>query len=525
MSQHSVNEAITWTASEIVRRIASGAVSASEIVNAYLGRIENVNPRLNALVLPMFDGARSAATAIDAARARGEPLGPLAGLPFTVKEAFDVAGTPTTMGLPSRAGHPAAGDAFLVARLRQAGAILLGKTNVPQLLMGNESQNPVYGRTNNPWNPDRSPGGSSGGEAALIAAGGSALGLGSDIGGSIRLPAHACGISGLKPTSRRLTMTGHARLYPGQEAIWAQPGPLARSVADLELTMQFLSTPEQTAIDPGRPPVPYPPSAAVELNRLRIAAYTHNGVISVSPALRRAVREAAAALRDRGAEVEEWEPPEMSEAWRMYLGILMADGMAGTRRGVRRGEVDPSIRQMFFVGAFPRWLVSGISVPLFGILGQRHLAQLARSMGHVTADGYWKLVEESTRYRERFLGALRRDRFDALICPPDALAAIRHGSGRYLADALSYGALYNLLGMPAGVVAATRVRADEQSDRPLSRDLVERTALRSEHDSAGLPVGVQVAAWHWREDIVLRIMGALEEHFKATPDYPASPAI
>jgi fatty acid amide hydrolase len=221
--------ATAWSAVEIVNAVAQGSVSALEVTEAYIRRIEDVNPRLNAVVVPLFDQARADAAAVDATRQRGETPGAMAGLPFAVKESFEVAGTPATLGLKARANSVAVNDFWHVARLRQAGAILLGKTNVSQLLMGNESANPVYGRTRNPWNLERSPGGSSGGEAAIVAAGGSALGLGTDIGGSLRLPAHACGIHSLKPTSRRLTMVGPESLFSGQEAIIAQPGPLTRN--------------------------------------------------------------------------------------------------------------------------------------------------------------------------------------------------------------------------------------------------------------------------------------------------------
>ncbi len=183
-------------------------------------------------------------------------LGALAGLPITVKESFHVAGTPTTVGLTARATHKAPADAYHVARMRAAGAVVLGKTNVPQLVMSNDSQNPLYGRTKNPWNPERSAGGSSGGEAAAIAAGCSPLGIGSDIGGSVRLPANVCGICALKPTSGRLTMAGHLDVVPGQETILAQPGPMARFVGDLDLAFRFLCTPEQALVDPTVPPVP-----------------------------------------------------------------------------------------------------------------------------------------------------------------------------------------------------------------------------------------------------------------------------
>lgn len=359
-----------WSASEIIARIAHGSVSAVEVVNAYIERIEQINPSLNALIVPLFAQARADAAAVDTMRARGERLGPLAGLPFSVKESFDVAGTPSTAGLTSLARSHAASDGYYVARLRQAGAILLGKTNVSQLLMGNESDNPLYGRTNNPWNLSRSPWGSSGGEAALIAAGGSSLGLGSDIGGSVRLPAHACGIHAIKPTSRRLTMAGHVSLYPGQEAIVAQPGPMARTVADLELAMKILSAPREDCA-----------GKRVPIANMRIALYTDNGVFPVSPALRRAVIEAGAALESCGARVEEWQPPDGVEAWITFLGILMADGFAWARSVIADSRVLPYFRKIRICGYFPRWLLSGIAAPLLETFGQHHLARSTRANG------------------------------------------------------------------------------------------------------------------------------------------------
>ena len=489
------------SAREIVADVASGAVSAGEVVDAHIRRIEEVNPKLNAMVVPLFDQARRDAAVIDAARHRGDNLGPLAGLPFTVKESFDVADTPTTMGLTTRASHRAAVDAPYVARLRQAGAILLGKTNISQLLMGNESDNPLYGRTNNPWNAGRAPGGSSGGEAALIAAGGSPLGLGSDIGGSVRLPAHACGIHAIKPTSGRMTMAGHAGLYPGQEAIQAQPGLMARSVSDLVLGLDVLGPLPHTTAEP-----------------LRVGFYTHNGITAAAPALRRAVREAAAALAGCGAHVEEWTPPDMSEAWVTYLGILFADGSASARRIARGSKLTPAVQKVFLSGRLPRTLLAGISAPILHALRQHHLAETMRGMGHITADQYWQLLARRTAFCQDFAKELDRRQFDAIICPPDAVPALRHDTRWYLA--FSYAAIWNLLGMPAGVVAATRVRPDEESDRMPGVDVSEREARRCEQQSAGLPVGVQVIARHEREDVVLRVMNTLEERFRRSPDYP-----
>jgi fatty acid amide hydrolase len=511
----------TWTARAIIGEIAAGTISAREAVDAYIRTIEEVNPALNAMVVPLFDQARKDASAVDEKRRRGEPLGRLAGLPFTVKESFDVAGTPTTLGLPKYARHRAMHDAYPVSRLRQAGAILLGKTNVSQLLLANESANPVYGRTRNPWDTERSPGGSSGGEAALIAAGGSPLGLGSDIGGSVRLPAHSCGVHAIKPTSQRLAAVGHAALYPGQEAILAQPGLIARHVTDLELALQSLSTPEQTGADATVPPLGPPRQSERDVRNLRIAMYTSNAVMETAPAVRRAVREAAAALAARGAQVEEWNPPETAEAWAAFLGILMADGLAATRRRAGIFSVTRSVRKIYLSGALPHWLLSGVAAPLLKALGQSQLASTVRALGHLSTDRYWQLLEWRKGYRTRFLDALGS--FDAIICPPDALPALRHGSSDYLACALSYSAIYNLLGMPAGVVAATRVRPDEESERNPGLDLVEHLARRCENHSAGLPIGVQVAARHWREDVVFSVMNVLEEHFRSTPDYPEWP--
>src|SRR5262245_27966182 len=180
--------------------------------------------------------------AADERQARGEPLGPLHGVPVTVKECFHLAGTKATIGITSPAyQEPAIADGVMVSRLRRAGAIVLGKTNLPQLMIWHECDNPVYGRTNNPWDLGRTPGGSTGGEAAIIAAQGSPLGLGNDLGGSIRVPCHFCGIHGLKPTSFRLTRRGSESTLKGFGAIVTQPGPMARSVDDLWLMLQILA--------------------------------------------------------------------------------------------------------------------------------------------------------------------------------------------------------------------------------------------------------------------------------------------
>ncbi|HLN63826.1 MAG TPA: amidase [Symbiobacteriaceae bacterium] len=508
-------------ARELADLIRHREVSSAEVVEAHIGRIQEVNPRLNALVVPLFDQARSEAKLADEALARQEAVGPLHGVPITIKECHHVAGTCSCAGVDGLKGHRAAADSLMVARLRQAGAVVLGKSNVPQLMMFLEADNPVYGRTNNPWNPDRSPGGSSGGEAALIASGASPLGLGSDIGGSIRVPSHFSGICGLKPTSGRLSIEGSADqvIMPGQEAILDQPGPMARRVEDLALAMSVLAAPGQELLDPTIAPVPWRDPAEVSLQGLRIGLVAFDGFLPASPAIRRAVAEAGAALEALGARVEPFTPPAVGEAVHLYTAIMSADGGAWAREVLRGSRVDRRIGSLVRLARLPSRFWRLLAGPVAGV-GQAHLGALLRAMGARPAKGYWDLVLAKNQYRTQFLAAMDAQRLDALICPPFLTPALTHGASEFLNPVAAYAQLYNLLGLPAGVAAATRVRPGEESDRAPSRSLPEQVAARVEQGSAGLPVGVQVAGRPWREDVVLAVMGALEGHFRAQPDYP-----
>ena len=325
------------SAAAIAGRVAAGEVSAADVLEEHLTRIEAVDGQLHAVVVRRFEAARAEAAVVDRNRLRGEPLGPLAGVPVTVKECFQVAGLPTTIGVGRLSGQVAAKDGPLVVALRRAGAIVVGKTNVPQLMLLYESDNPVYGRTNNPWDGDRSPGGSSGGEAAIIAAGGVPLGLGTDLAGSIRQPAHSCGIHGLKPTLGRLSNQGMLHGFHGLSGIGIQAGPMARRVEDLSLAMRILARaddpPAADAI-----PVAWHEPAEIDLTALRIGFWIDDGYFSASPAIRRATEEAAAALRDMGVAVEPVEPPDAAEAMRIFFGLIAADGCAELRQLLARAR-------------------------------------------------------------------------------------------------------------------------------------------------------------------------------------------
>lgn len=513
------------SAGELARRIAAGEVTSLEVVEAHLQRIIQVNSQLNAVVVPLFEEARGAAKAADDARSRGLFLGALQGVPITIKECFHVAGTPSAIGIDGFRDDVFENDGPLVARLRRAGAIIVGKTNVPQAMLLHETDNPLHGRTNNPWNLDRSPGGSSGGEAAILASGGSSLGLANDLGGSIRQPAHVCGICGIMPTAGRLTNRGCRNNFGNLKLIATQSGVLARHVSDLQLALQVLvQRGENEPVDADETDRPLGDFTTVNVADLRIGFFVDDGYFRPSPAIRRAVLEAGNALSALGAEIVEFAPPDVAEALRIYFSLLGADGAATLTKLLAGSRMDPRIARLLRIGRLGqpwRKLLTGLAIGL----GQSRMATLLSATGLKSANQMREIEQSLHAYRQRFFMAMQAAGIDALIFPPHGLPAPTHGSTQNLTPTASYCYLANLLGIPAGTVAATRVRRGEETDRPRSFDRVERTARRVEQGSVGLPIGVQVAARLWREDLVLAVMAALEQAFRSQPDYPWQPPL
>ena len=500
------------SATALIGELAGGAISAVDAVEAHIERIEAVDRALRAVVWKRYDAARAEAAEADRRRRAGEPLGPLHGLPITVKECFDLTGSPATFGVVGRRDVAARDDRY-VAALRRAGAIVLGKTNVSQLLLFLESDNPVYGMTHNPWDLDRTPGGSSGGQAAIVAAGGSALGLGNDLGGSVRLPAAFCGIVGFKPTAGRTPDEGRGSMPIGQQAIRSQVGVHGRSVADVALGTRIISGGDDPV--PGATPLGDP--AAVDTGALRIGWFVDDGLFPPSPAARRAVSEAADALARRGLQVTEWRPPDPALAEGLMYGLLGADRFAGARRILGASPRDPRIKQLEDAARQPRALVKLLLVAT----GRRRTASLVRHFGPYDAATYWQRVEAMIDYRERALASLGE--LDAVLSPASPLPAFRHGAAAELGLMGVYTCLYNVLGWPAGVVPWTRVRAGEDGDRPASKDPCFIAAREADRGAAGLPIAVQVAARPWRDHVALAVMAALERDAVTRADYPRTP--
>jgi fatty acid amide hydrolase len=505
-------------AAELARLIAAGNTTSSEAVEQYIARIGQVNPRLNAVAVERFDAARAEARKADELRTSGAPLPPLHGVPVTIKECLDVNGTASTFGLPSRAGHRADADELHVARLWAAGAIPIAKTNVAQALFFYESDNPLYGRTLNPWNAGRTPGGSSGGEAALIATGASPLGLGTDIGGSVRIPAAFCGIASMKPTAGRCDDMGRFGSPVGQRAIASQVGALARNVEDVALGIEIINGGAHPEV-PGQPLGDW---HGVDLSKLRVAYYTDDETFAPAPAVVRAVREAADIMRAAGAQVSAWTPPNVQRALDLVYGLYFADGMASLKRRIGKDALAPQLKQLLGLAGLPRPAVVAIRA-LLRVVGQKTLANGMEPFGYRDTTHYWDLVEAQIDYRDRFAQALDAGPggpFDVILCPPCALPALTHGASKDLATVGAYACLYNLLGWPAGVVPISRVRENEQVGRQPSRDIVSKVALQVEQGSAGLPVGVQVVARPWKEHVALAAMAAIERAARARPGYP-----
>ncbi len=311
------------SATTLAGLIAGREVSAREVVEAHLRRIEAVNPRVNAVV--QLDAERALAAA------DGAPPGPLHGVPFTVKDNLSAAGIEMAIGSPERVGVVPEEDATAVARVRAAGGILLGKTNCPEYGGGIETDNAVYGRTSNPFDLDRTPGGSSGGEAANIASGGAPWGLGTDSGASVRLPAHFCGLASLKPSAGRVPLTGVID-DEGQLGTLGDPrtqvGPLARSAEDVALLLRIVAGPDGR--DGGTAPVPLGDASEVDLRGLRVAVQTANGFAAATPETVAAVEAAAGALRAAGAAVEEASHPEGGHELTIDVWSSYGEGVTAT---------------------------------------------------------------------------------------------------------------------------------------------------------------------------------------------------
>jgi len=495
------------SATAIAAAVASGRRTAEDVLSEHVARHHSSHARLNALVQPRHDEA--------AREAAAGPRGPLAGVPVSVKECFAVRGLRTTLGIPGFDTAADAADAEIVTRLREAGAIVVGKGNVPQAMYSHEVDNPVWGRSVHPTAADRGPGGSTGGDAALVAAGVVPLAVGTDLAGSLRQPAHVCGIATLMPHTSVLGEGGCFDTVPHLEAMRPRAGFLARHVADLDLaTAAVASFP---AVEPVR----------------RVGWWDTTAPLPASAAIRRAVAEAVARLEAAGIEAVPLDGRLAEEAVWIHLGLMSADGGANIRKLFSQvgqvcnlpesrphpadskpapralpGQPMDGIRRLLTIAGMPRWLRPPLAA-LVWLAGRGLEARGLLATGPRSPAGLAALLTARENLASRFAAATAG--CDAIVCPVSALPALRHGTAAQLLLAAAPCLIANLLDLAAGVVPVTRVQPQEEQGRPRSRDPVLRTAAETDRGSRGLPVGVQVIAAPGRgERSVLDVMRLIE---------------
>jgi amidase len=463
------------SAQELATSIHQRQVSALEVLEVYLAHIARHNPMLNAIVTLDEEGARRRAREADEALARGETWGPLHGVPVTVKDSLETAGLRTTSGLPSLANYVPSVDATVVMRLRAAGAIIVGKTNMPTLGMDIQTNNPVFGRTNNPWDLTRTPSGSSGGSAAAVAAGMISLELGSDWGGSLRTPAHYCGVYALKPTEHRVPMTGHIPPLPGGPRSlrhMAVIGPLARSIEDLALALRVISGPD--GYDWEVPPVALELASDRSLDELRLAWTDDFDGVSVTDDTCTALATLAGELDKLGCRIEQRTPEgfDFTKAWELWGEMLQAENGSTLSPDA---EAEEAARFGVAVDSEVPWL--------------RGRARILNA----TMRQYTAILME----RDALITALEQffETVDALLCPVTVGPAFSHCPTDtpisvdgyeipYWVAGGAYVIPFSLTGHPAVVL-------------PLARS------------ANGLPIGLQVVGQRWNEAQLLAIAGQL----------------
>jgi Asp-tRNA(Asn)/Glu-tRNA(Gln) amidotransferase A subunit family amidase len=463
-----MRDIIHCSARELSGMLTGRKISPLELAEEHIRQIHKFNPVLNALV--DFDAERVRVQARGLEQT-GSAHGPLFGLPVTVKSSISVAGMRCEIGSVLNRGHLPAQDAVVVSRLKAAGANILGTTNAPEFLMAYVTENDLHGQTNNPWDLRRTPGGSSGGESAAIAACMSAGGLGSDSGGSVRVPAHFTGICTLKPTPGRIPIEGHIPGCVGPFVTLGAIGPMARTIEDVELLFNVLSG--QDSNDYFSPPLPLRKHSDDELKRVPIGYFEDDGLVPVTSETRKAVRDAVESLRKQGFNVQPFRPKGLEQARKLWWIFFVQCG-----------------------AMFDEPLVAGREDQISPVL--REFLGIARAEGQLTAEQLLMAWAEADVIRRKLLEQMHE--FPVLLCPVCSVPAFKHGErewtidGKQVAylDAMRYTQWFNLLGAPAAVL-------------PVGRS------------PEGLPIGVQVAGRPWEDELVLGIASVIDREFGYAP--------
>lgn len=463
-----MSELVLASAGQQLELVRVGKASVLELAEAHIRQIERLNPVINALVDFDAERVREQARALDA---RKDSRGVLHGLPMTIKSSISTAGYLCEIGSTIHRGDVSTEDAAAVASLRAAGAVILGTSNCPEFLMAYETDNLLHGRTNNPYDLERSPGGSSGGEAAAIAACMSAGGLGSDSGGSVRLPAHFTGICALKPTPGRVPGRGHLPPCVGPFSILGAIGPMARSIADVTLLFEAISGYDAT--DPISTPVAFRKRELADLKEMRIGYFEDDGLVGVTRETRNALHDSAAALRDAGFRVEPFRPRTLELLRKLWWKFFVQCGAMFYQPAIRGKESQLS--------------------PIF-----REFLSIAEKDGPLGSAELLDAWAELDLLRGKTL--IEMESYPILLCPVASVPAFRHGERSWVIDsqrvdyldAMRFTQWFNALAAPAAVVPVGRL-------------------------PEGLPIGVQIVARPYEDEIALAVADIVDKAFGYRP--------
>ncbi|XP_006815509.2 vitamin D3 hydroxylase-associated protein-like [Saccoglossus kowalevskii] len=525
---HTVDEAVLFKRSKIIemslselsKALKSGSLSAVEVLHAYQAKALECTSQINCVTEPINE-AEEWAKELDA---NGDKSGILYGIPVSVKECVYLKGYDSHFGISKYIGKICTEDHVIVRVLKKEGAIPFMRTNVPQTMLSFSCSNPVYGETLNPHDCERCPGGSSGGEGALIGMHGSQIGIGSDIAGSVRVPAHFCGICSLKPTKNRISEQGEPSVIGGQKGLSGLNGVMARDVDGVVLTMKALLTSEMFRLDSSLPPIPFNAKKFSDQKVMRVGYYDDDGYFTPVPACRRAVSVAVEALKSRGHTLIPFNIPLLSgdnndeeddTAGNHVFELLHADGNKAWLSHLEGEAVDKHLSTQLRYSIHPSFS-RRLRRPF---MSRRMLNYYeACCSGDKSTSQIWSDYKKLTEYFSKFVSAWKDANIDVLIGPGFGITACSNKYAAKLFCLAGTTAIYNILDIPAGTVPVTQVTQEDEDNlatRFEVKDEWDRLAKEACTGSVGIPVGVQCIALKWQEELCLKLMKEVEEGVKA----------
>nr|XP_012775590.1 vitamin D3 hydroxylase-associated protein isoform X2 [Maylandia zebra] len=502
---------LTLSLSELTQQLKEGSLTPEDVLYSYMEKTLAVNKKLNCcteILLESLDQLTTVGSNKD---------GLLYGVPVSIKENITFKNHDCSCGVIINLDQPAEKDSVLVQVLKKQGAIPFVKTNLPQGLLSCDCSNPIYGQTVNPHNPQKTSGGSTGGEGALIGGGGSLLGIGTDLGGSIRIPASFCGICGFKPTAGRLSSQGVCPTYRGQKSVLSSPGPMARDVDSLALCMQALLCDHMFSLDPTVPPLPFNMERYRTTKPLRIGCLENDGYMHPSPSMARGVREVKALLEQAGHTLVPYHPLKMDEIFpELMVKGFLADGGTSLLTKLKGGPEDPCLKGQFHRYRLPKWYKT-IHSFLLKSKSPRVSANMRALCGVRSVPELWKQHAAVEDYIQETIAHWRSCNIDVLLCPVIGPAYNLFYCSK-IPTAISYTVVYNLLNFPAGVVTVSTVTAKDEEElkhyKGCYQDMWDKLFKEAVTGGEGLPVAVQCVALPWQDELCLRLMKEVEQLVK-----------